>query len=108
VTRRGFKLLAQFTERDEDYDLGVLDGALRDAGVEHFTVESRAALSKYVEAGMRPSLYVIDESTQKLTEVERYTPLYRRYGGAVRLRRVFVLPEQLTEARAVLARHTRE
>jgi HD superfamily phosphohydrolase len=105
VSRRGFKLLAQFTERDEDYDLDALAQALTQQGVQHFTVESRASLSKYMEGGGRPSLYIIDESTGRLTEVERYTPLYQRYAGAVRLRRVFVLPEQLTEGRNVLARH---
>ena len=105
VERRGYKLLAQFTERDEDYDLDALSRDLATHGVEHFTVESRAVLSKYFERAEPFGFFIIDESTHRATEVERYTPLYQRYSGAVRLSRVFVIPEQAKAARQVLARH---
>ncbi len=108
VTRQGFRLLAQFTDRDEDYDLDALVASLEQKGIEHYGVESRASLSKYTDRGLRPGLYIVDEATQRLTEVDRYVPLYQRYGVAVVLRRVFVRPDQFNEAREVLARHTRE
>ncbi len=104
VARRGFKLLAQFTERDPDYDLGELAQALSEAGVDHFAVESRGVLSKYFEEGAGPTLYISDTSSGRLTEVARYTPLYERYGDALRLSRIYVRPDQLEEARALLAR----
>jgi len=104
VGRAGFKLIAQFTERDEGYDLGTLAAALTQAGVEHFEVESESALSRYFDGGGGPSLYILDESSGRLTPVARYTPLYQRYAGAVRLSRVYVRPEELEAARAVLAR----
>jgi HD superfamily phosphohydrolase len=102
VGRAGFKLLAQFTERDEGYDLGALAQALDRAGVEHFEVESESALSKYFDGAAGPSLYILDESSGRLTPVARYTPLYQRYAGAVRLSRAYVRPDQLAVARAAL------
>jgi HD superfamily phosphohydrolase len=108
VSRRGFKLLAQFTERDPDYDQEALVQALKQSGVEHYTVESRASLSKYADKGEKPGLFILDEATGRLTEADQYVPLYQRYNAAVVLRRVYVQPEQYPEAREVLARHTRE
>ena len=103
VRRQGFKLLAQFTERDEGYDLAALAAALTEAGVEHFTVESRETLSRYFEEGEGPSLYVLDESSGRLTPVARYTPLYQRYASPVRLSRAYVRPDQLDRAKQALA-----
>ncbi|MDQ3262935.1 MAG: HD domain-containing protein [Myxococcota bacterium] len=104
VTRRGFKLLLQFTERDEGYELGALTSELDAAGLEHFEVESRGVLSKYFDGGQGPKLFIVDTSTGRLTEVVRYTPLYQRYAGAVQLSRVYVRPDQLEEGRSILAR----
>lgn len=104
--RRGFKRVAQFTERDADYDLGAIGDALSKAGVEHFTIESRGVLSKYFDEGEVPSLFVQDRSNGRLTPVSTYTPLYQRFAGAVRLSRVFVRPDQSAEGRAVVERLT--
>ncbi len=103
VARAGFKLLAQFTERDEGYDLRKLAEALDRAQLEHFEVESESALSKYFDGTAGPSLYILDESTGRLTPVARYTPLYQRYAGAVRLSRAYVRPDQLAAARSAVA-----
>ena len=105
ASRQGFKLLAQFTERDVGYDLDVLRSALVTGGFEHFAVESRGVLSKYFAEGSGgPSLFIIDASTGRLTEVARYTPLYQRYSGAVRLTRVYVRPDQVAAARTSMAK----
>src|SRR5512140_1683753 len=103
-TRRGFKLLAQFTERDTGYDLDVLRSALVAAQLEHYVVESQGVLSKYFDEGAGPSLFIIDVSTGRLTEVARYTPLYQRYSGSVRLTRVYVRPDQIEAARTLMGR----
>ncbi|SET35717.1 HD domain-containing protein [Stigmatella erecta] len=103
--RRGFKLLAQFTERDAGYDMDVLRSALVAGQFEHYIVESRGVLSKYFAEGERgPSLFIMDVSTGRLTEVARYTPLYQRYSGSVRLTRIYVRPDQVEAARALMAR----
>lgn len=105
--RQGFRRVAQFTEMDEDYDLAELSGALESAGVEHFTVESRGVLSKYLDEGETLSLYVIDQATGRLTEVSAYTPLYQRFARAVRLSRVYVRPDQAEVAQPIVAKLTR-
>jgi hypothetical protein len=104
ASRQGFKLLAQFTERDVGYDLDVLRSALVTGGFEHFVVESRGVLSKYFSEGSGPSLFIVDASTGRLTEVARYTPLYQRYSGAVRLSRLYVRPDQIEDARNMMVR----
>lgn len=104
--RRGFKRVAQFTERDEAYDVGELSKALDQAGVEHFTIESRGVLSKYFDEGEIPSLFVVDRSNGRLTEVAKYTSLYERFARAVLLSRVYVRPEQSEAGREVIHRMT--
>ena len=104
--RRGFKRVAQFTERDEAYDVGKLSKALDQAGIEHFTLESRGVLSSYFDEGPIPSLFVIDRSNGRLTEISKYTSLYERFSGAVRLSRVYVRPDQSIAGREVVHRLT--
>ena len=106
VTRRGFKRVAEFTERDPGYDLKEISAALTKAGLEHFSVESRGVLSKYFHDGQGPSLFVIDTSTGRLTSIADYTPLYQRYASAVLLSRVYVRPDQADAARPLVARLT--
>ncbi len=106
VTRRGFKRVAEFTERDPGYDLKAISSALTAAGFEHFSVESRGVLSKYFENGKGPSLFVTDVSSGRLTSISDYTPLYQRYASAVLLSRVYVRPDQAEAARPVVAKLT--
>lgn len=102
--RKGFKLLAQFTERDEGYDLEALQAALASAGLEHFALESHGVLSKYFDDGKDPSLFIVDASTGRLTEVSKYTPLYQRYRGPARLFRLYVRPDQAAVAKGLMAK----
>ena len=101
VSRQGFKLVASFTERDRDYDLETLKGTLEAARIEHFAVTSKTKLSRYSDNG-GPSLFILDVSSGRLTEVAKYTPLYQRYAGAVELSRLYVRPDQAEQARAML------
>ena len=103
VARAPFKKVAEFTERDVGYDLAAMERALADAGIEHFAVESRGVLSRYLEDAAGPNLFILDVSTGRLTDVAAYTPLYQRFSGAVRLWRLFVRPDQLEEARGALS-----
>lgn len=104
--RRGYRRVAQFTERDTDYDLKAISLALTAGGVDHFTLESRGVLSRYHDEGETPSLFVFDPASGRLTEVSSYTPLYQRFAGAVLLSRVFVRPDQADVARPIVARLT--
>lgn len=102
VTRRGFRRVAEFTERDQGYDLKAISAALTKAGLEHFSVESHGVLSKYFSEGKDPSLYVIDVSSGRLTPVAEYTPLFERYASAVKLSRVYARPDQAEAAKVVV------
>ncbi len=82
----------------------MLRSALVAAQLEHYVVESQGVLSKYFGEGAGPSLFIIDVSTGRLTEVARYTPLYQRYSGSVRLTRVYVRPDQIETARVLMGR----
>lgn len=106
VSRRGFKRVAEFTERDTGYDLKKISSGLTQAGVEHFSVESRGVLSKYFHDGEGPSLFILDVSSGRLTSVSDYTPLYQRYASAVLLSRVYVRPDQADAARPLVAKLT--
>jgi HD superfamily phosphohydrolase len=108
VTRRGYRRVVQFTERDEGYELGTFEEALTAAGLDHFTIESRGVLSKYIDEGHSPSLYVVDHSSGRLREIAQYTPLYQRFAGAVRLSRIYVRPDQVELARPIVAKLTGE
>ncbi len=106
VSRKGFRRVAQFTERDTDYDMSEISKALDVAGVEHFTLESRGVLSRYTDEGETPSLFVHDSASGRLTEVSAYTPLYQRFAGAVLLSRIFVRPDQVDIAKPLVAKLT--
>ncbi len=109
AARRGYKLVAQATEMDRDYDIPGLSRALEEAGVEHFTCESLSVLSRYFGSGQAGSpLYVHDPHADTVTPIESYTPLYQRYAGAVRLSRIYCLPEQAQKSREIVARSVRE
>jgi uncharacterized protein len=106
VERRGYKRVAQFTQRDSEYDVDAISQALRQAKIEHFALESKGVLSKYFEGGYETSLFVVDSASKRLTPIARYTPLYEQFRGAVTLSRVYVLPEQLHVAEPLVQQLT--
>ncbi len=135
VERRGYRRLIEHKRQDEAPDpLGLgriplhdLQEALSEAGIQsrHHAVKSR--LSKYFHAEQRavdpdrvphlpglgptreeaqsPPLFVVEDD--RAVPLEEHVALYRRYRSEVSLERVYVPPEQLDEARALLARLTR-
>lgn len=86
----------------------VVADALEDAHVPALVHQVKGRLSKYFSpsASQPPTpakdheLYIVDEGQAFLVEV--YTPLYRRYSGAVHLTRVYVDPAQIAHAREIL------
>lgn len=82
--------------------------AFDEAGIGAIVHQVKGRLSKYFSpSGSQPpspakdhELYIVDEGRPFL--VEAYTPLYRRYSGAVHLTRVYVDPEATDRARAIL------
>jgi HD superfamily phosphohydrolase len=107
VNRDGYKLIAQATELDRDYDVPQISLALADAGIEHFRVESVGVLSKYFGKSGGPPLYVVDPHAGTTTPIAEYTPLYQRYASALRLSRIYCLPERADEARVLVGQQVR-
>jgi len=106
VARRGYKLIAQATELDRDYDFDALDRALEAERIEHFRCESLSVLSKYFASAGGTELLVVDHHTGTTTPIERYTTLYQRH-GALKLSRIYCTPERAAEAQAIVARTVR-
>ncbi|HEY1099346.1 MAG TPA: hypothetical protein VGF99_10465, partial [Myxococcota bacterium] len=80
----------------------VLAKQLTDAGIAHITTRSRSVLSKYFNNKDKQPIFVVASTSAKPVPLEDYTPLYARYQKPATLGRVFVDPDQRTEARAIL------
>ena len=121
VERKAFRMLVEVKSFHADDDLG-LEGSdvdidlvqreLEAAGVQSIVHSAKGQLSKYFrwserpkpasEVDLDPPLYVVDGA--RSVPIEQYTPLYQRYAAAVLLKRIYVNPPQLGQAREVLAR----
>jgi HD superfamily phosphohydrolase len=108
VARQGFKMIAQATDLDRGYDLGAISKQLEAEGIEHFACESLGVLSKYFAGEGGPSLYVVDRHTGAATPIADYTPLYKRYAGAVHLKRIYCVPERADRAWQIVGAAARE
>lgn len=117
VERRGYRLLLEQKSLDPgtgdlsplDVDALVNDLAAHGIPSARHTVEGR--LSKYFSpSGSRPptietdpQIYVLEEDG-RVVPIEDYTPLYRRYAGAISLQRVYVDPAHLEAAQRLIRR----
>lgn len=107
ASRKGYKLVAQVTDLDRDFDIDALTRRLAEESVDHFTCESRGILSKYFATDGGPPVYVVDAQSGRVTPVGSYTPLYQRYSAALRFSRVYCRPEDAGRARALLGEAVR-
>jgi hypothetical protein len=107
VSRQPYKLIVQATELDRGYDFPALKAALERAGIEYFGCESMGVLSKYFADEGGPPLFVIDPHASTTTPIAQYTPLYQRYAGALRLSRIYCVPEQAERARSLVGEAVR-
>jgi hypothetical protein len=86
-------------------DVEAIAEALRARGIRALVHVVKGQLSKYFTTGVSrppteaPPLYIEDDGVS--VPVEEYTPLYRRYSGAIHLRRIYVEPQQLDEAKKI-------
>jgi HD superfamily phosphohydrolase len=84
--------------------------SLQAAGIPALVHTVKGSVSKYFNPGGSqppaaagaPDLFMVEAGHP--FPVEEYVPLYRRYAGAVRLARVYVDPERVDDAKAVLRR----
>ncbi len=104
VRRRPYRLLVEthnFGDGRQDQEL---DERLREAGVDFFRGRSRGVLSKYFKKRDTTfPLLVVEPELGRVSRIEDYTPLYKRFQDVVALSRIYCKPEHLEEARRVLA-----
>lgn len=86
-------------------------GALKDEGVEYFTINSRQYLSRLdagrAARGAGSSMFVRERrlGEEVLTPIERYSSLLKRYNEAIDIENLYVLPEHRGRALAVIRKH---
>jgi uncharacterized protein len=112
VERRAYRMLVEVKhfdegEGEEEVDLDALSRALWEKNIDARPHSAKGELSKYFKPKrarkeIDPPLYVVDGG--RSIPVEQYTPLYQRYAGAVHLRRIYVDPDRLEDAKGVLSR----
>ena len=117
VERRGYRLLVEQKETAEGtgdvpaMDFGRLLDDLDASGIPALVHSVEGRLSKYfTPTGSRPptaetdpQIYVLEEDGRPVP-IEEYTPLYRRYAGAISIQRVYVEPDHLDRARTLIRR----
>ena len=79
---------------------------LEEAGVDFFVRESVGLLSKQRGLSSIP-LQVVDLHANIVTPIADYTPLYRRYAGALHFKRIYCAPEDTERAKAIIASEIR-
>lgn len=107
----GARVEARAHTEDHRYappDIERVEHALTARGIASISHSVKGRLSKYFSPGATtlpgaaPELspFIIEGS--RAIPVEDYVPLYRRYAGAIHLRRLYVDPERLAEARSIV------
>ena len=112
--RRAYRMLTEVKEfhdqgqTDSGLRIDALQAALEAKGIHALVHNAKGRLSKYYRiselpgpaSDLDPALYVIDGAQR--VPIEQYSPLYQRYAGAVTLKRIYVQPDRLGDARATL------
>ena len=102
VQRQPYRLVVQATELDKGYDMAELTLALEQEGIDHFVRESVGLLSKQRGLSAIP-MHVVDLNTGTTTPIADYTPLYRRYAGALHFKRIYCDPAHAVRARQIVS-----
>ena len=102
VLRKPYRLVVQATELDRGYDVAGLAQLLEREGLDFFVRESVGLLSKQRGLSSIP-LQVVDLHAGTTTPIADYTPLYRRYAGALHFKRIYCAPEHAERAREIVA-----
>ena len=105
TNRRPYRLLIEthdFNQKDEFADLGP---ALDEAKIEYFTLKTEGILSKYFNKAHKSSpLLVLEPELERISPIEEYTSLYKRFEDVVGLCRYYCQPDQFTQAKNILGR----
>ena len=104
VRRKPYRLLVETHDFGEDPKDLAADDRLRDAGIDFFRLRSKGILSKYFKRRDEVfPLLVLEPEVGRLSRIEDYTPLYKKFSDVVAVSRVFCRPDQLEQARRIIA-----
>jgi hypothetical protein len=123
VDRKAYRMLVEVKHFDADQpdgahrraaegaeaiDLDALAAELTAIGIDARLHSAKGQLSKYwggrdksAPSPTNPPVYIVDGT--RSIPVEDYTPLFQRYAGAVHLRRIYVDPDRLDQAKQALS-----
>ena len=98
------QLSSTFPAQDPQRLLDTLEAALQEAGIPFFRATSQWVISRYFRQPSQhePPIYVVDDSLQSAMPIQQYSLLYRRYGLAQSLIRLYCDPLFLHPAQALL------
>jgi hypothetical protein len=110
VERRPYRRIIERHGSPEEVDLHAEEGALAAAGIDVLHAGSTGKLSRYNVYGQKrdraPQIYVFERvpglPVERITTLEQATAVFNRYADARRIARLYVAPEQVADARAVL------
>ena len=117
VDRSAYRMLAevkifqdhgQVEQVSHDIDLEELKADLDEAGIDSIIHGAKGQLSKYYRISNRPqpadsldpSMYIVDG--QQTIPIEDYSPVFRRYAGAVNIKRIYIDPTRHSEAKKIM------
>ena len=104
VRRKPYRMLIETHDFTQTAKGSPLDAKLKDAGVDFFRTKSSGVLSKYFRKRNETfPLLVLEPERNRVSRIEDYTPLYKRFDEAVAVSRIYCKPDQLDTAKKVLA-----
>ncbi len=107
--RRAWRRVVEKHGNPSQVDLGPMARALQEAGIDHLQATSAGKLSRYTAFGQKREraapIYVVDRlagAPRPVEPLERATAIFRRYEDERHIARLYVDPDDLDRARAVL------
>jgi len=119
VDRNAYRMLAEVKEfqdtsheeeNSSDVDLDAMHMQLKEVGIDSIVHGAKGKLSKYYRISNRPkpaddldpSMYIVDG--KQIVPIESYSPVFKRYAGAVNIKRIYVDPDKFGEAKRLVGR----
>lgn len=101
--REAFRRVLEVGWTPSESPLDTIEQVLDAEGIEHFVSRDRGVLSKYYGASRRgPPIFVVDATLGQAGPIDDYSRIYERYAQPTRLERVYVRPDQVRQARAII------
>jgi HD superfamily phosphohydrolase len=100
VARRPYALVMEICDQGDRREPEALLERLVAAGIDCFAVRKRALLSKYTRAA-GPPLLLWDAQRDRISRIDEFTPLYRRFEDETAVTRVYCHPDQRARAESL-------